>query len=360
MRGYQGTIFFFLMFSAVVGLGQDIHYSQFDKFHLELNPAMTGMTRSNGRLNFRVRNQAITYRNMGFSNITMDFSNFRLDTYTALTASYDQDLDLGNGSILGLGLTAHTDQTDELAYRKRKVNISAAYSKKMAGDSTLSQRLSFGIDIGVTQRRIDLTNARWPSQNDGNGGWDSSIVVDLPPDFNSDFLHNDFGIGVMWFGGFGDRKQLNLGLAMQHIAEPNVSFFEYSEVKRLQRRILLNGGGEWAISPNLSLLPRFLFSNQDGVNAVTAGSSLRIYLGEEQVESIQFGFTGRYANENLDGLNDAIIISGALNFEKLRIGLSYDATMSVPGNSEFSGDAVELMIGYYIPDENVNYSLPTW
>ena len=101
------ALFLFVLLHDNVSAQEDLHYSQYDRFPLGANPALTGMGESS-RAHFRFRAQESTpvfTQESGFvPNITEDFDNFRRDSYRALSASYDKRIDLSGEDVLGVGL----------------------------------------------------------------------------------------------------------------------------------------------------------------------------------------------------------------------------------------------------------------
>ena len=244
MRYFKSFLVLATLFIGTSVMAQDIHFSQFYNSPLNLNPALTGVMNCNTRVVGNYRNQ--------WSQV------LRGDAYNTYSVSYDQKIAVGRSDYFGIGGTFWGDRAGELSFGSTQARMSFSYSKKMGGYRKKAHYLVFGADAGIQQRRIDLTNARWPSQHDGNGGFDRNIPAPFDNssgEINPDFLHADVSAGLVWFSVLDEKNNFYVGAAIHHLNQPNVTFFTADtfmgtpgdNVEALTSRVTIHAGGEFAI-----------------------------------------------------------------------------------------------------------------
>jgi len=318
---------------ATIAITQDIHFSQYDRAPLHLNPALTG------QFDGKVRALA-NYRNQ-WSQV------LKGDAYNTYAFSGDTQFKTGKNDAIGLGISGARDVAGELSFGTTQVNLNLAYHKRLWGKEGKDHRISLGLNYGIAKRRVDLTGARWPSQHDGNGGWNGT-TVEPPTSFNSDFNYGDLGMGIVWRSTFLDNQNFQVGFAIQHLNRPNVSFYGNDIEEELSRRYTAHLTGEIAIGRSFALLPAAYYQKQ-GVHAqLQSGSALRKYFRPESfVQSVQLGWFSRVGNKVDGGVHvDAAIAVLQMNLKRLSIGLSQDLTVSELREAGSFNGAWEINLGY--------------
>ncbi len=337
MRYLQNVILSVVMVISVSSLmAQDIHFSQFYMSPLNLNPALTGVMNCNTRVVANYRNQ--------WSQV------LKGDAYNTYSVSYDQKIAVGRSDYFGIGGTFWGDRAGELSFGTTQGRMSFAYSKKMGGYRKKAHYLVFGADAGISQRRVDLTNARWPSQHDGNGGFDENIPAPSTPGFDPDFLHADVSAGLVWFSVLDERNSYYVGLAIHHLNQPNVSFYGANSVESLTSRITFHAGGEFEMNSDISIVPGFIYMKQGEHVEFNFGSSFRFNLGSRsEQQSWQLGAWYRVGNKVEGGIHsDALILSTRFDYGNYGIGFSYDITVSQLRQAGTANGAFEFSLNYFI------------
>ncbi len=315
-------------------VAQDIQYSQYNRTPLQLNPALTGHSKGKARVLTAYRNQ--------WSQI------LRGDAYVSGFVSGDFSFQKDSLQGFGIGISLERDVAGKLSFGDTAVKLSASYQRRLAGANGTDHRIFAGLQGGIVQRRIDLTNARWPSQHDGNGGVDT---IEVTP-FNPDFLFVDLNIGLMWQSTFINGNRFFVGAAAHHINRANVSFFNGEIESNLTIRYTLHGGGEIhlgdSLADNWSVLPSFLYLAQGESSVLNLGGSVRKYFGSEAShKSIQFGLLVRLG-KNLNNAFDmtALVPSVNLNLKRFSVGLSVDVPTNQLRRVEGFNGAFEVSLGY--------------
>lgn len=324
------------MCSSVKLAAQDIHFSQFYMSPLNLNPAMTGVINCDQRA-------VVNYRNQWAGVIGAN-------AYNTYSASYDRKLAVGRDDYFGVGGTLWSDVAGSTKFGTSQARLSFAFTKKIGGRRKVGHYLSVGADAGLSQRRVNTNDLRWPTQVT-NGQFDGTKPGEAIP--NAEFLFADFSGGLVWFSNLGERKSLYGGIAMHHLNQANVSFLGRQE--SLYSRITFHAGGEYPMNNKVSVKPDFIFMSQGPHKEINAGASVRLKMGatgrgtQDLGQFFQIGAWYRVGNKVEGGLHsDAIILVSRFEFDKYGIGFSYDYNVSQLSAAAAGNGSFELSLTYLI------------
>jgi len=311
---------------------QDIHFSQFYQSPLNLNPALTGVMRSSQRFVANYRNQWA--------------SALGANAYNTYSASYDQKIPVGTYDYFGIGGSLWGDVAGASRFGQNSGRISASFSYYVNGGWNSAHYVSVGTDLGLTQRRVRTGDLRWPAQHDGNGGFNNDPSLGEVID-NNNILYPDVGAGIMWFSIFDESNSFYAGISASHLNEANVSFLNRDA--SLYRRYTFHGGGQYAFSDLLSVLPGFVVMLQGPHREYNGGASLRVSISEDTEEFFQFGIWGRLGTQDSGGLHsDAIIFSTMFESGNYGLGFSYDFTTSQFRQAGTANGSFEFSFTYLI------------
>jgi type IX secretion system PorP/SprF family membrane protein len=308
-----------VLLKSFTSFAQDHLYSQFFNSPLYLNPALTGQFKADLRMNLIYRNQWTAVPG----------------TLSYVSGSIDLNIPRFGGGI-GLLFTRSSEGTAYLD----KTNLSGLYSYSIGSEDFV---LSFGLQAGFTQRKIDYSKLIFDDQLDPTLGIISgsvSAATDLP--FNNKFYF-DTGIGTNLVIG-----EFNIGAALQHINQPNESFTGMPA--KLPMRINAN------VSYRLNLDP---FENMDDDDKSYVIPSV-VYYRQDQFQSYSIGMQYKRRGINV-GLSyrsgaqtgpSAVVLSLIFDLfinkeggEKLRFGFSHDAAAQGLTYGNTAG-STEGSIGY--------------
>lgn len=307
--------------------GQDHIYSQFFNAPIYLNPALTGQFEGDIRMNLIYRNQ--------WSGLTGDLSY--------ISASADLNIPKFGG---GVGLL-FTRSSEGLAYLNKN-NIAATYSYSVGNDEFV---LSFGVQAGFTNRRIDWSRLVFSDQLDMRLGYmpGSTSSAQLP-DANRKFYFDAAGGLNLVYRGF------MFGAAVHHLNQPDESFT--GTQAKLPMRLVSN------LSYRIPLNSAYVQNDEDGAYLIPSA----VYYKQANLSSVSGGVQFKYRSMNTGlwyrtsgtGSPDAIVLSLAFdiftdrkNGEKLRLGVSHDATTSKINYTNTNG-TTEASIGFekYFPNSS--------
>ena len=312
-------------------VAQDFIFSDFNRTPLLINPALTG------NFNGKVRARA-GHRNQ-WSEVLSGTS------FQSHFVSVDTRLDVDDNQNFGFGLSGLRDVGGALDFGSKSLNFSSAYERKLISTEKSTHSIRLGLEGGIVRRSIDLSDTRWPSQHDGNGGFDPTIPAPELEGIDSDFLIADVNGGLFWQSIFSDGSAFYLGLAAHHLNRPNVSFF-VDEEEKLSTRYTIHGGGEIRLTQAWSMMPTFLYVDQGEHSAFIGGALARRYFDRSASTSLQAGILVR-ANKDLGGSLQTNAITPTVNLllKRLSLGIAVDITTSQLAEVSYNG-AVEVSLGY--------------
>lgn len=317
---------------VVSASAQDIHFSQFYNAPMMLNPALTGKV--NG--SFRV---GLNYRNQWFGAV-----NGRT-TFSTPALSFDMPIRLESGDAFGVGAYIVNDRSSGGMLSRLQFMLSGAFHKGFGSDNNHS--ISLGLQFGYIQRRLDIANIRFASQQ-GDG-------IFLDPNLSSGenidgtTSNVDVNAGFMWGSKFSDNFYMYAGVGLFNIIQPFNTFTTGSD--DLMRRVSVTGGADIRVAPKFSLLPSVIYQNQAKAMETNVGLSGAIDVSKEFVL-----FMGAYYR-----VKDAVIPYLGADFKGFRLGLSYDVNASsldkIEGGPNGSVELSLIYVKKYIPVPDVNPAL---
>jgi len=296
---------------SLMALGQDYTYSQFYADPLYLNPALAGSEYC-PRISINYRNQWPALPG----------------SFVSSGVSYDQYVDFLHG---GLGVMVNYDKSGEASITRSQIN--AIYAYNLFVNNEIMANLA--LEAGFGQNGVNWNDLIFGSQIDPASG---NILPPSPQpgDFNGNVNYLDFS------GGFlvGYDEKYFIGGALHHLSQPDVSFFDQNQ-NILNMKVTVHAGANIdfesgyrrSAKPALIISPNILYQQQGKFRQLNLGSYFTI-------TSFTAGLWYRHAFEN----PDAIIISVGFTNENLRVGYSYDYTISKFSNS--GGGAHELSVAW--------------
>ncbi len=277
---------------------QDPQFTQFYANPLYLNPAFAGTARC-PRICMNYRNQ--------WPNLS--------GTYVTYNASYDQHIDAING---GIGILVNQD--DQAHGTLKSTNFSAMYSYLLPVTREFS--IKAGLQAGFFSKSLDRNKLNFGDMIDARRGfvWNTNEII---PSQNKTNL--DFGAGLL-----GYSKRYFVGAAFHHITQPDeglqgVSKLPLKITGHAGAIIPLEKGNESYISPNI------LFQQQAKFTQLNLG----MYF-------VKGAFVGGLWYRN----SDAFIALVGVQTDHLKIGYSYDVTVSKLASNTAGAHEVSLQMQF--------------
>lgn len=315
------TVLFFLNLVGTTNIfAQDPIFSQFYLSPLQLNPGLSGLT-EDPRFSANYRNQY-----PGFNN-----------AYRTYALSYDQFFPNLNAGVGGWILT--DDAGDGILKTLKAAGI-FSYRLRL-GDNLFAKT---GVEVGIVQSTLNWNQLIFGDQIDDYVGTTSPGGIPFPteetaPDKNK-VIYPDLGFGMIVYGG-----DLYGGLSVRHLNRPDPDFLSINSnlSPRIPMRWIFHAGaafplfnGLFGSSAEVSLSPSFIMVKQGPFQQVNGGIAI-------DAEMITLGLHYRLSS----GRSEALIGSLGLRTKQLRIGYSFDYTVS---GFPLSGGTHEIGIVYHLDD----------
>lgn len=290
---------------------QDIHFTQFDRNPMYLNPALTGrmdgFLRANGHYNTQWKATGTAYNTYGFA-IDLPLLKNR------------------KGAYLGLGTNFLKDKAGDSQFGF--INAGLAVSGILPVSE--SSEISLGIRSAFVQRSMSSSNLQWGSQFDGSA-FDPTMpgeVIGSPS-----FFYFDFSTGLNYHFenksatiSSKNRLALDGGVFYNHITKPELHFNGSGD--RLAARMGAYVIGEVDI-PNTRYFvePSFLYQQQAKQRELVFGA----YVGFKIIEDTKYTGFIRQSSVSMGAqyrFGDAIAPGIAYEMGDFSLKVSYDINLS--------------------------------
>lgn len=317
-------LFVILVFATETLVGQDPNYTQFTNNPTYYNPAYTGLyTGARARFSFRDQWPSLPY----------DFQAYHFDAEIG-----DRNLP-GSG---GLGLFMNTD------------NEGIGFIKNFNLGISLAVRIPFS-SLAVGQVGI---KASWLQKR---VNWDDFVFSDALSERYGNILQTgfiapeenvrnmpDFGVGgIVQFGNETGSMTGTLGVAIDHLFEPDQSFLQTAKAP-LPRKWVSHADVIFAVgstsgynmveSGALKINPGIVYQNQGGLNSLHAGVNISKY-------GVNLGlwYKGAFGSYNNSAL--AFLAGyGMYLADNLDVRFTYNYDMQMTGDLMGTGGAHEISL----------------
>jgi len=325
-------LLFMIASNAIDLQAQDIHFSQYDKNPLLLNPALTGFYVGTHR-------GGINYKSQWKS---MD------SPYKTYSAFYDALIfrNKWKNDKFGLGVVIYSDKAGDTHMGLTKVSGSFSYKKIL----TEKNAFLFGFQCGYAQNSVNLNNSTWDNQFNGQ-----VFDPNLPSNeqsYSNNFSYIDYTGGIGWCFRPNNYLKSTSGISLQHLGQPKVQFSNDTPTGLYRKLIIHNTTEIYTKNDKRSLEPGFMYSRQGKLQEFIAGCMIRLQLREKPhytdlASETVFSFGGYYR------IADAFIFATRLNYNNLELNLSYDVNTSKATNITKCMGGFEISIIYVHPDKAI-------
>lgn len=326
------TTRFFILISIIIYhkniIAQDLHFSQFNRTPLLLNPALSGAFEGQIRVMANFRNQ--------WQAIPVPYNSISLSADYNLTFETSRDR-------FGFGAQVVSDRAGDSKYTTTMASFSSSYHYTFGGRNPTS--LSIGAQANYTQRTYDPNKLRFDNQFNGDY-FDPNIPINEQFD-RTQLSFFDFGIGLNYNQIFREDQIFNLGFSIQHLNQTNQNFLNKSSNALLQRKINLYASADFVVWKNIAMIPLGFYQWQDEKYECVMGLGVKLDLAKgfvEEKSSITFGLSNRIGDSWIPWFH----------YEKnvFTAQLSYDFNVSPLRIASSSYGGLELSLGYLFKSKN--------
>ncbi len=274
---------FLLIFCLVFAFNlkaQDVHFSQFSVSSMGLNPAIVGNQSADFKASFHKRTQ--------WQSVAAPFST--------IAANFEVKDILKKTSV---GLQFVNDIAGDADFTTSEFNAAINKSFSIARD----KEIAAGILLGFTQRKVDFSNLIFEENENLQ---------------NPSFSYFDVGIGANYSMIVSDNFSFITGLSAYHINRPKQTLL-HDENLQLEEKYNSYFQSFYRINNTIIFNPALLYSRQGKSSELLFGTAIRHEIAPLNMELISQIFY-RW--------DDAIIPAFGLNYNSIRVVVSYDINTS--------------------------------
>ena len=218
--------------------------------------------------------------------------------FITYSAAYDQQV---NG-VGGVALAAMRDQNGEGSLATTTISGIYAYTANLSRKASIKA----GFQASFFQHSIQWEKLQFADMIDSRQGFVHETNESAPTSLGA---NADISAGAVFYSSryFG-------GVSVHHLTQPVQPMFGYEA--RLQRKYTVHGGAKFQLNKgfgDIEISPNLLIQRQGNFTQVNAG----LYVKKDPVIA---GLWYRH--------KDAVIVLFGLDFDKTRIGYSFDYTTS--------------------------------
>ncbi len=301
MRFFVTILFTVSLFRASA---QDPNFSQFFASPLTLNPALTGKFDGLVRVAGNYRNQWPTIN-----------SAFRTTTVSAdfgMLANRIPEYDQFGGGVMGM-----YDINGSGVMKNSYLSGSLAYHKAL--DEYGFHQLGVGFSATYAQRRLDASKLNFEDELTSLGFTGNTAEI-----FGSNGFLNinyaDVNAGIIYNGSTSEYNNFYVGASVYHINRPKVSFQGANFL--LNPRYTVHGGGYFPIASATTLFVSGIHQRQAGATETLFGAAIGLTVNNDFENAVDV-YAGSWIR-----LGDAVIPYVGLEFNSMRVGISYDVNTS--------------------------------
>jgi len=315
--------FFFIGFVFLLNKvsAQDPHFSQFFSSPLTLNPAFTGKFFGSYRVTGNYRNQWPTINN----------------AFTTATGALDfhiMEKTISSNDTWGVGFVGYNDNSANGAVNFNYASVSTAYHKGLDEDGY--HQIGIGFQATYANMLINTSQLKFEDQLTSAGFTGVTSEVFNNATLKTSYL--DLNAGFLYNGSTSDKNNFYFGLSLYHINRPKQAFT--GAVYNLNPRANMSAGCYFPVSPSGILHLSGLQMFQGGASETMIGGAYQFIADPDALKPTSF-YAGAWVR-----LNDAIIPYLGLEFNDLRIGMSYDYNTSSLQTASLNRGGIEISLIY--------------
>ena len=170
---------------------------------------------------------------------------------------------------------------------------------------------------------------------------------------NSSFMFFNVGAGLLYYyvnkNSFNKgRTNLYIGFSVDHINQPNQSFYGGGNAK-LYIKYSVSGGAGFPAGTMVDIQPNFLFMKQGPSIETDLGSFVKIFFeqGKPYGNAFYIGPWYRIVGQNGSGIaSEALILSTKIDYSSFTFGFSFDLNFSKLTPATNTNGAFEISLAH--------------
>lgn len=317
-------LLFMLLLCTVFVHAQDPHFSQFFSSPMTLNPAFTGKFDGTVRVAGNYRNQWPTInRAYQTGTVSVDFPILR-----KLTDFRD---------TWGAGITGYSDKSADGAVSFNYVSLSTSFHKGLDEDGY--KQIGVGLQGTYSNMLINPSNLKFEDQLTPLGF--TGVTSETFGNSTLSQSYFDLNAGLLFTTSKTDRDNLYFGVSLYHINRPKQNF-NSGAYYLLNPRATFHAGGYFGVGDLTTLHISALYSSQAKAHETLIGAALQFATSDVSTSENPVSF---YAGSWLR-LGDALIPYIGLEYNSMRVGVTYDINTSDLKAASQSRGGIEISMIY--------------
>ena len=298
----KGILIVLIMGLGITLTGQDIHYSQFNRSPIYINPALAGIFKGDVRFVGNYRSQ--------WNKVPVSYKTF--------SGSVEQKFINTNqkNSLFAAGLLFNYDEAGDLSLSQTQIGIAGSYTHRIADRHFLTA----GLHLGAAQRRLSAQNLRVDSQHNGDVFDPSAATGETG--LNSSIYFGDFSGGINYhFQNPRKRTKIDIGGSIFHINTPNTSLYDGGDIP-LYKRYNVYGMSSFKVAKAFDLGLRALGQFQGPHQEIVIGGTARLHLNQKRSQEVAVALAIAYR------LGDAWVPTIVIDYHNWSFAFNYDVNSS--------------------------------
>ena len=314
--------------------GQDPHFSQYFSSPLTINPANTGNYEGSMRLGANFRNQ---WQGIG-------------SPYITATTSFEKEVlhdKLFTGNRLAFGILGLYDKSIDGGLLSNYFSGSVGYHIFLTEDEV--DRISFGFQTTFVNKRLDNSILSFANQFSNDG---FNLLLSSNENFNNlSIKYFDYNTGLQ-FSHYGENMLFYSGFSVYHLKRPTESFMNDVNNK-VERRYNISSGLSFLLSETDNIYFNASFISQSVSKNYMVGAFYEKKIQDDaDGNSVSVGMMHRF--------KDSFIPYIGIRYNKVLLGISYDAKSSKMDLINKKSNSFELSLSYIVPDNSEFKKMIPW
>jgi len=283
-------------------VAQDIHYSQFNRSPIYINPALAGIFKGDVRFVGNYRSQ--------WNKVPVNYKTFSGSVEKKFINTNHKN------SLFSAGLLFNYDEAGDLELSNTNIGLVGSYTHRLAEKHFVTG----GLHVNLGQRRLSLDQLQVDQQYNGDTFDPSLSSGEIG--LNTSVSFGDFSGGINYrFQNPYKRARLDIGGSIYHINQPNTSLYDGSEVQ-LSRRYNFYGITSFKIAEDFDLGLRAIGQFQGPHQEIVVGGTLKYHLEKGRSREVAVGLAIAYR------LDDAWVPTIIVDYHNWSFGFNYDINTS--------------------------------
>ena len=299
---FKGVLLCFIIGTSAMLVAQDIHYSQFNRSPIYINPALAGIFKGDVRFVGNYRSQ--------WNKVPVNYKTFSGSVEKKFINTNHKN------SLFSAGLLFNYDEAGDLELSNTNIGLVGSYTHRLAEKHFVTG----GLHVNLGQRRLSLDQLQVDQQYNGDTFDPSLSSGEIG--LNTSVSFGDFSGGINYrFQNPYKRARLDIGGSIYHINQPNTSLYDGSEVQ-LSRRYNFYGITSFKIAEDFDLGLRAIGQFQGPHQEIVVGGTLKYHLEKGRSREVAVGLAIAYR------LDDAWVPTIIVDYHNWSFGFNYDINTS--------------------------------